>query len=40
MGKPSDIAYTAMWLAADESEWITGSEIVADGGATINHTEV
>ena len=24
VGKPSDIAYTAMWLAADESEWITG----------------
>ena len=40
VGKPSDIAYTAMWLAADESEWITGSEIVADGGSAINHTQV
>jgi len=40
VGKPSDVAYVAVWLAADESEWITGTEIVADGGAAINHTEL
>ena len=33
VGKPSDIGYAALWLAADESEWITGSEVTADGGA-------
>jgi NAD(P)-dependent dehydrogenase (short-subunit alcohol dehydrogenase family) len=36
VGQPSDIAYAALWLAADESEFVTGSEIVADGGHSIN----
>jgi NAD(P)-dependent dehydrogenase (short-subunit alcohol dehydrogenase family) len=36
VGQPSDIAYAALWLAADESEFVTGSEIVVDGGQAIN----
>jgi NAD(P)-dependent dehydrogenase (short-subunit alcohol dehydrogenase family) len=36
IGEPSDIAYAAMWLAADESEFVTGSTITADGGLSIN----
>ena len=36
VGNPQDIGYAALWLAADESEWITGSEITADGGARYN----
>jgi len=32
VGRPSDIAYAALWLAADESEFITGTEVTADGG--------
>ena len=32
--------YAALWLAADESEWITGSEITADGGARYNASEI
>jgi NAD(P)-dependent dehydrogenase (short-subunit alcohol dehydrogenase family) len=36
VGQPSDIAYAAMWLAADESEFVTGSEVTADGGMSIN----
>jgi NAD(P)-dependent dehydrogenase (short-subunit alcohol dehydrogenase family) len=36
VGRPSDIAYLAMYLASDESEFVTGSEIVADGGQAIN----
>jgi meso-butanediol dehydrogenase/(S,S)-butanediol dehydrogenase/diacetyl reductase len=40
VGNPRDIAYAALWLAADESEWITGSEITADGGARFNATEI
>jgi NAD(P)-dependent dehydrogenase (short-subunit alcohol dehydrogenase family) len=36
VGQPSDIAYAAMWLASDESEFVTGSEIVVDGGQHIN----
>jgi NAD(P)-dependent dehydrogenase (short-subunit alcohol dehydrogenase family) len=36
VGNPRDIGYAAVWLAADESEWITASEITADGGARYN----
>lgn len=32
LGKPEDIAYTALFLASDESSWITGAEIIVDGG--------
>ena len=40
VGNPRDIAYAALWLAADESEWITGSEITADGGARYNQSQL
>lgn len=31
-GLPLDIARVALWLASDLSGWVTGQEIVADGG--------
>lgn len=31
-GKPKDIAGLAVFLASDESSWITGAEYVVDGG--------
>lgn len=34
MGKPVDIAYGVLYLASDESEFATGSELVIDGGYT------
>jgi len=34
VGKPIDIAYLDLYLASDESKWVTGSEFVIDGGFT------
>lgn len=36
IGKPEDIAGTALFLACDASSYITGQTIVADGGETIS----
>lgn len=33
-GRPSDIVNAALFLASDEAAWITGIDIVVDGGAT------
>ncbi|SHJ32611.1 NAD(P)-dependent dehydrogenase, short-chain alcohol dehydrogenase family [Shimia gijangensis] len=32
LGEPDDIAYGALYLASDESKFVTGSELVIDGG--------
>lgn len=32
MGKPSEIADSVVWLASDESSFVTGAAIVVDGG--------
>ncbi len=34
IGEPDDVAYAIVYLAADESKFITGSELVVDGGYT------
>ena len=34
MGEPIDVAYGVLYLASDESKFVTGSELVIDGGYT------
>jgi NAD(P)-dependent dehydrogenase (short-subunit alcohol dehydrogenase family) len=33
VGEPEDIARSALFLASDDASFITGAEIVVDGGA-------
>ena len=35
IGQPEDIGRLAVWLASDESDYITGTTIFADGGMTL-----
>lgn len=32
IGEPSDIAGAAVWLASDDSAWVTGTDVTIDGG--------
>ena len=34
LGLPEDIAYGILYLASDESSWVTGTELIVDGGET------
>jgi glucose 1-dehydrogenase len=35
IGEPSDIGRAAVWLASDDSDYITGATIYVDGGMTL-----
>lgn len=35
IGVPEDIAKVAVWLASDESDYVTGTTLVVDGGMTL-----
>ena len=35
LGEPEDIAKAAVFLASDDSSWITGESLVIDGGTII-----
>jgi 3alpha(or 20beta)-hydroxysteroid dehydrogenase len=35
VGRPEDIASMALFLASDESQWVTGQAMIVDGGLTV-----
>lgn len=37
-GTPEEVAYTALFLATDESSYMTGAEVVVDGGILAGST--
>jgi NAD(P)-dependent dehydrogenase (short-subunit alcohol dehydrogenase family) len=34
IGEPDDIAWAVVYLASDEAKFVTGAELVVDGGYT------
>lgn len=38
MGKPEDVAYAVIYLASDESKYVTGTELTQDGGILAGST--
>jgi glucose 1-dehydrogenase len=35
IGEPEDIGRAAVWLASDESDYVTGTTLYVDGGMTL-----
>ena len=35
IGEPEDIARAAVWLASDDSDYVTGDTLFVDGGMTL-----
>ena len=35
LGEPEDIGALVAWLLSDESSWISGQTVVADGGVSL-----
>jgi NAD(P)-dependent dehydrogenase (short-subunit alcohol dehydrogenase family) len=38
IGDPDDIAFAVEYLLSDKARWVTGQELVVDGGRTVNIT--
>jgi NAD(P)-dependent dehydrogenase (short-subunit alcohol dehydrogenase family) len=38
LGRPEELAGAALFLASDDSSFVTGTAMLVDGGATITRT--
>ena len=35
LGDPEDVAYPVFFLASDEAKYVTGAELIVDGGQSV-----
>jgi 3-oxoacyl-[acyl-carrier protein] reductase len=35
IGEPADVARAVLWLVSDAAEWITGADLLVDGGTRV-----
>ncbi|MFE9493872.1 SDR family oxidoreductase [Streptomyces collinus] len=35
LGEPEDVARAVLWLASDAAEWVTGADLLVDGGTRV-----
>jgi 3-oxoacyl-[acyl-carrier protein] reductase len=35
IGEPDDVARAVVWLASDAAEWVTGADLLVDGGTRV-----
>lgn len=35
IGEPADVARAVTWLASDDAAWITGADLLVDGGTRV-----
>ncbi|MGW2619719.1 SDR family oxidoreductase [Streptomyces sp. NPDC001500] len=40
IGEPEDVARAVLWLASDAAEWITGADLLVDGGTRVRRAHV
>lgn len=35
IGEPEDVARAVLWLASDAAQWVTGADLLVDGGTRV-----
>ncbi|MFD7933333.1 SDR family oxidoreductase [Streptomyces sp. NPDC059755] len=40
IGEPEDVARAVLWLCSDEAKWITGADLLVDGGTKVRRAHI
>ncbi|MCX5373897.1 SDR family oxidoreductase [Streptomyces sp. NBC_00103] len=40
IGEPQDVARAVVWLCSDEAKWITGADLLVDGGTKVRRAHI